>query len=141
RAVPAAPPGRQAWGRRALRNRMAAAGAAIVATLILLAIAAPWITPARYDATNFGDAWQFPSARHWMGTDGVGRDLYSRVIYGARVSLLVGFTAQAIALAVGLPLGLAAGILGGRVDFAIMRVVDALTAFPQLLFALLIMVV
>ena len=141
RAVPGAPPRRQAWGRRALRNRMAAAGAAVVVTLILLAIAAPWITPARYDATDFGDAWQFPSARHWMGTDGVGRDLYSRVIYGARVSLLVGFTAQAIALAAGLPLGLAAGILGGRVDFAIMRVVDALTAFPQLLFALLIMVV
>ena len=62
RAIPAAPR-RQAWGRRALRNRMAAAGAAIVATLILLAIAAPWITPARYDATDFGDAWQFPSAR------------------------------------------------------------------------------
>ena len=119
---------------------MALAGVVIVTTLILLALVAPWITPARYDRTDFGDAWQFPSPRHWMGTDGVGRDVYSRVIYGSRVSLLVGFTAQAIALGVGLPLGLAAGVLGGRVDFIVMRAVDALTAFPQFLFALLIMV-
>jgi len=133
--------GRRGWVRRAFRNRMALAGAAMVAALMLLALFAPWITPARYDRTDFEAAWQFPSARHWMGTDGVGRDLYSRVVYGSRVSLLVGLSAQAIALGVGLPLGLAAGVLGGRMDFAVMRVVDALTAFPQLLFALLIMVV
>jgi len=120
---------------------MAVAGAAIVAILILLALSAPWITPVRYDRPTFGDAWQFPSSRHWMGTDGVGRDLYSRVVYGSRVSLLVGLTAQTIALGAGLPLGLSAGVLGGRVDFVVMRVVDALTAFPQVLFALLIMVV
>ena len=140
-ALPRAAAGRRAWVRRASRNRMALAGAAIVAILVLLALSAPWITPARYDRPDFGDAWQFPSPRHWMGTDGVGRDLYSRVVYGSRVSLLVGLTAQTIALGVGLPLGLSAGVLGGRVDFAVMRVVDALTAFPQLLFALLIMVV
>ncbi|TMI83680.1 MAG: ABC transporter permease [Bacillati bacterium ANGP1] len=140
-ALPPAAAGRRAWARRASRNRMALAGAAIVAILVLLALSAPWITPARYDRPDFGDAWQFPSPRHWMGTDGVGRDLYSRVVYGSRVSLLVGLTAQTIALGVGLPLGLSAGVLGGRVDFAVMRVVDALTAFPQLLFALLIMVV
>jgi oligopeptide transport system permease protein len=138
--LPRAARGRQAWTRRAFRNRMALVGAAIVIMLVLLALVAPWITPARYDRTDFGDAWQFPSSRHWMGTDGVGRDVYSRVIYGSRVSLLVGFTAQALALGVGLPLGLAAGVLGGRVDFAVMRAVDALTAFPQVLFALLIMV-
>jgi len=120
---------------------MALAGGAIVAVLLALAIAAPWITPGPYDRTDFGAAWQFPSARHWMGTDGVGRDLYSRVIYGSRISLLVGLTVQSIALAVGLPLGLAAGMFGGRVDFIVMRLVDALTAFPTLLFALLIMVV
>ncbi len=130
---------RRAWVR-ALRNRMARAGMAIVTVLILVAIMVPFITPVRYDRTDFSGAWQFPSWRHWMGTDGVGRDLYSRVIYGSRVSLAVGLTAQAIALAAGLPLGLAAGMLGGRVDFVIMRAVDALTAFPQFLFALLIMV-
>jgi len=138
--LPRTGPGRRAWARRAFRNRMALGGAAIVTTLLLLALVAPWITPARYDRTDFGAAWQFPSPRHWMGTDGVGRDVYSRVIYGSRVSLLVGSTAQGIALGVGLPLGLAAGVLGGRVDFVVMRAVDALTAFPQLLFALLIMV-
>jgi ABC-type dipeptide/oligopeptide/nickel transport system permease subunit len=139
-ALPRAAGGRRAWVRRASRNRMAVAGAAIVAILILLALSAPWITPVRYDRPTFGDAWQFPSPRHWMGTDGVGRDLYSRVVYGSRVSLLVGLTAQTIALGAGLPLGLSAGVLGGRVDFVVMRVVDALTAFPQVLFALLIMV-
>jgi ABC-type dipeptide/oligopeptide/nickel transport system permease subunit len=119
---------------------MAVAGAAIVGGLIVLALAAPWIAPAPYDRTNFAEAWQFPSPRHWMGTDGVGRDLFARVVFGSRVSLLVGFSAQAIALGVGLPLGVAAGVAGGNLDFAVMRVVDALTAFPQLLFALLIMV-
>jgi oligopeptide transport system permease protein len=120
---------------------MAVFGLGIVVVLVVLATASPWITPARYDRANFGEAWQFPSGRHWMGTDGVGRDFYTRVVYGSRVSLTIGFVAQAIALAVGLPLGLAAGMVGGRTDFAVMRVVDTLTAFPQLLFALLIMVV
>jgi oligopeptide transport system permease protein len=140
-AGPPAPAGRRGWLRRLRRNRMAMAGAAIVAVLVVLALAAPWITPVPYDRASFGEAWQFPSPAHWLGTDAIGRDLYTRVVYGARVSLAVGFTAQAIALAVGLPLGLAAGVLGGRTDFLIMRLVDTLTAFPQLLFALLIMVV
>jgi len=141
RAQPPVPAGRRRWLRRARRNPMAVAGAVVVAFLIFLALAAPWITPSPYDRASFGEAWQFPSPRHWLGTDAIGRDLYTRVVYGARVSLTVGFTAQAIALAVGLPLGLAAGVLGGRTDFLIMRAVDTLTAFPQLLFALLIMVV
>ncbi len=132
--------GRRAWARRAVRSRLAVVGAGIVGVIVLLAVGAPWITPVPYDRPSFGEAWQFPSATHWLGTDGVGRDFYTRVIYGSRVSLVVGITAQAMALAVGLPLGLAAGMLGGRVDFTVMRVVDALTAFPQLLFALLLMV-
>jgi ABC-type dipeptide/oligopeptide/nickel transport system permease subunit len=138
---PARGAGRRGWMRRLRRNPMAVAGAAVVAFLIFLALAAPWITPVPYDRASFGEAYQFPSAAHWLGTDAIGRDFYTRIVYGARVSLTVGFTAQAIALAVGLPLGLAAGVLGGRTDFLIMRAVDTLTAFPQLLFALLIMVV
>ncbi|HET7263620.1 MAG TPA: ABC transporter permease [bacterium] len=136
-----APAGRRGRLRRLRRNRMAMGGAVVVAFLISLALAAPWITPGPYDRANFGEAYQFPSNAHWLGTDAIGRDFYTRIVYGARVSLAVGFTAQAIALAVGLPLGLAAGVLGGRTDFLIMRLVDTLTAFPQLLFALLIMVV
>ena len=116
-------------------------GTLLVAAVGGLAGTAPWITPAHYDEASFGEAWQFPSSRHWLGTDGVGRDFYTRVVYGSRVSLTAGLVAQAMALAVGLPLGLAAGVLGGRVDFAVTRAVDALTAFPQLLFALLLMVV
>jgi oligopeptide transport system permease protein len=115
-------------------------GAGLVAMIVFLAIAAPWITPVPFDRASFGEAWQFPSGAHWFGTDGVGRDFYTRVVYGSRISLAVGIIAQAMALAAGLPLGLAAGMLGGRVDFVVMRVVDALIAVPQLLFALLIMV-
>ena len=127
--------------RRFARSRLTAAGVVLVALVTGLAVTAPWITPTRYDQASFADAWQFPSERHWLGTDGVGRDFYTRVVYGSRVSLTAGLLAQAMALAVGLPLGLAAGVLGGRMDFAVMRAVDALTAFPQLLFALLLMVV
>lgn len=133
--------GRRRWIRRIRRNRMAMAGMVLVAVVVFLAVAAPWITSGHPDHASFSDAYQFPSARHWFGTDPIGRDFYTRVVYGARVSLTVGFTAQAIALGAGLPAGLAAGMAGGRVDFAVMRVVDTLTAFPQLLFALLIMVV
>ena len=139
--APAPGAGRRAWVRRLRRNPMAVAGTVVVASLIFLALAAPWITPGPYDRANFGEAYQFPSSAHWLGTDAIGRDFYTRIIYGARVALTVGFTAQAIALSVGLPLGLAAGVLGGRTDFLVMRLVDTLTAFPQLLFALLIMVV
>ena len=139
--TPAPGAGRRGRLRRLRRNPMAVAGAVVVAFLIVLALAAPLITPGPYDRANFGEAYQFPSAAHWLGTDAIGRDFYTRIVYGARVSLTVGFTAQAIALAVGLPLGLAAGVLGGRTDFLVMRLVDTLTAFPQLLFALLIMVV
>jgi ABC-type dipeptide/oligopeptide/nickel transport system permease subunit len=115
-------------------------GAGLVALVGLQAILAPWITPVPFDRPDFGEAWQFPSAAHWFGTDGVGRDFYTRVVYGSRLSLVVGITAQAMALVVGLPLGLAAGVVGGKIDFIVMRLVDALTALPQLLFALLLMV-
>jgi ABC-type transport system substrate-binding protein len=107
-------------------------GAGLVAVIVLLALGAPWITPVPFDRASFGEAWQFPSEAHWFGTDGVGRDFYTRVVYGSRISLVVGITAQAMALAAGLPLGLAAGTVGGRIDFVVMRVVDALIAVPQL---------
>jgi oligopeptide transport system permease protein len=126
--------------RRVLRSRLAGVGAGLVALVGLQAILAPWITPVPFDRPDFGEAWQFPSAAHWFGTDGVGRDFYTRVVYGSRLSLVVGITAQAMALVVGLPLGLAAGVVGGKIDFIVMRLVDALTALPQLLFALLLMV-
>lgn len=127
--------------RRYQRNRLAVLGLDIVALLIFTAVAAPLITPEAYDAAQFDQAWQFPSPAHWMGTDALGRDFYTRIVYGARISLFVGLTAQAIAFALGLPLGIAAGLRGGRTDFVVMRLVDALWAFPRMLFALLIMAV
>jgi oligopeptide transport system permease protein len=137
-----APP-RTFWGDafgRFGHNTLAVAGLIIVVVLVFATIFAPLITPESYDSASFGQAWQFPSWSHLMGTDAIGRDFFSRIVYGARVSLIVGFGVQAIAFAIGLPLGLAAGLRGGRVDFFIMRIVDALWSFPRMLFALLILV-
>ena len=82
------------------------------------------------------DARQFPSTKHLLGTDEVGRDLLSRLIYGARISLTIGLSVQFVAVLIGLPLGLLAGMVGGWADFAVMRVVEVFTAIPQVLFAL-----
>src|SRR5260370_13999130 len=98
--------GRRGWARRALRSWLAIVGVGLVGMIALLAVAAPWITPVPYDRASFGEAWQFPSATHWFGTDGVGRDFYTRGVYGARLSLVVGITPQALAPAVRLPLWL-----------------------------------
>ena len=87
------------------------------------------------------EALQFPSTQHWMGTDEVGRDVYSRILYGSRISLAVGLGVTAIALVIGVPLGLAAGLLGGPVDFIIMRLVEVFTAIPALMLALILLAV
>lgn len=126
-----------AW-RRFRRNKLAMFGLFIVAMLVFAAILADFIAPYPFDEANITEALQFPSREHWMGTDEVGRDVYSRVVYGARVSLLVGLSAQVIALMIGVPLGLAAGLLGGTVDWVIMRLVEVMTALPALLIALLL---
>ena len=113
-------------------------GLVIVTILIIMAIFAPWLAPEPYDRQDFTEAWQIPSWKHPMGTDGLGRDLLSRLIYGARISLIVGFVVQLIVLGVGLPLGGVAGYYGGRIDHAVMRTVDIMSAFPQLLFIILL---
>jgi ABC-type dipeptide/oligopeptide/nickel transport system permease subunit len=124
---------------RFVRNKLAGLGFFGVVVLILVAIFAPWIAKEPYDVAHFEDAWQFPSREHWMGTDNIGRDLFGRVVYGARVSLLVGFGSQLITVLVGIPLGMLAGMRGPLVDALIMRTADVLWAFPRLLFALLMM--
>jgi ABC-type dipeptide/oligopeptide/nickel transport system permease subunit len=133
-------PAREAW-RRFRANRLGSLGLAIVIVLAVMAIGAPVIAPYPYDKPDFGAAWQFPSRQHLMGTDGIGRDFFSRIVYGARTSLAVGLSAQAIALTLGILLGLAAGMRGGQVDIAIMRLVDAVWAFPRMLFAIMILTV
>jgi oligopeptide transport system permease protein len=117
---------------------MALVGLALVGLLIFIAVFADLIAPFAYDDADPIQALQFPSAEHWLGTDEVGRDVYSRILYGTRVSLAVGLGVTAIALLIGVPLGLAAGLLGGPVDFVIMRLVEVFTAVPALLLALLL---
>ncbi len=137
-------PGRRAslWGdalRRLVRNRLAMFGLVVILFFSFLAVFAPVIAPHDY-AEQFWDhiaeypSWQFP-----LGTDLNGRDMLSRMIYGARVSMTVGLVAQFIVVLVGVPIGAIAGYYGGKVDTIIMRLVDIMYAFPTLLFVILIM--
>jgi ABC-type dipeptide/oligopeptide/nickel transport system permease subunit len=127
------------WGDavwRFTRNKLAVAALVVVAIFVLMAVLADVISPARYDFSALAEANQFPSAKHWLGTDAVGRDFLSRLIYGARVSLTVGFSVQLFALAIGVTLGSLAGAFGGWVDYLVMRLVEVFTAMPIWLFAL-----
>lgn len=127
--------------RRYFKNKLAVAGLVVATLLVLIAIFADILAPTPYDLAVLTEARQFPSAQHWMGTDPIGRDFLSRIIYGARVSMTVGFLVQGAAFAIGVPLGTVAGLRGGRVDFVIGRLVEVMTAFPGLLFALFIMTI
>jgi ABC-type dipeptide/oligopeptide/nickel transport system permease subunit len=127
--------------RRFMRNKLAIAGLVIVGSLIFIAVFADFLAPFPYDKANPAEALQFPSQEHWMGTDQIGRDVYSRILYGSRVSLAVGLGVEFIALLVGVPLGLMAGMLGGKFDFSIMRLVEVFTAVPTLMLALLLVAI
>ena len=122
-------------------NKMALVGLFLVGFLLFIAIFADFLAPYGYEEAKPTEALQFPSAQHWMGTDEVGRDVYSRILYGSRISLAVGLGVMAIALVIGIPLGLAAGLLGGPVDFIIMRLVEVFTAIPALMLALILLAV
>ena len=125
--------------RRLLRNRLAVLGGAVVVGLCLLAIFADLLAPLPYTKTNFGRLNEPPSGDYPLGTDQLGRDMLSRMIYGARVSMLVGMGAQVIIVLIGVPVGSLSGYLGGRTDLFLMRVVDVMYAFPNLLFVILVM--
>src|SRR5215472_14182477 len=129
---------RDAW-HRLLRNKLAVAGGVTVVLLCLIAIFADFIAPYSYTKANFGRIYEFPSREYPLGTDQLGRDVLSRMIYGARVSMLVGLGAQAIVVLIGVPIGLLSGYLGGRVDLVLTRFVDVMYAFPSLLFVILVM--
>jgi ABC-type dipeptide/oligopeptide/nickel transport system permease subunit len=118
--------------KRLLGDNRARFGIAVIVIMALAAIAAPWIAndPLKIDLTNF---LQKPSAAHWLGTDVQGRDIWSRLVYGARVSLTVGLISQGIALLLGVTLGLLAGYYGRWVDELVMRLADVTLAFPTLL--------
>ena len=129
---------RDAW-RRLLRNKLAVIGGITVVVLVLVAIFADLIAPYSYTKPNFGRLNEFPSRDFPLGTDQLGRDLLSRLIYGARVSMLVGLGAQVIVVLIGVPIGLISGFVGWRVDLFLTRFVDVMYAFPRLLFVILVM--
>jgi peptide/nickel transport system permease protein len=132
---PEASPGRRAL-RRLSRRGSAVFGLVVVAGFVLMALAAPWIAPYDPIATSWSAIRKAPSAAHWFGTDELGRDVLSRVIFGARASLLAGVVSVLISLSLGVPIGLAAGYIGQWTDGLISRVTDAMLATPFLILAI-----
>jgi oligopeptide transport system permease protein len=124
---------------RLMRNRLAFASGLFIVALGLCAIVLPRFLPYSYAEQHYDAVYQSPSRDHLMGTDQLGRDILVRLVYGARISLTVGFVVQFVILVVGVPLGLIAGYAGGKTDTFVMRVVDILYALPNLLFVILIM--
>jgi peptide/nickel transport system permease protein len=115
---------------RLTKNRFAVAGGAVVLFMLVISLAAPLIVPFSPNEINAWEVLNPPSLKHWLGTDDLGRDVLSRVIYGARISLLVGFVAAGIAVLIGTVVGLLAGFYGGWTDNLLMRVVDIMFCFP-----------
>ena len=126
---------------RLSRNRAAIFGGLILILLIICAALAPWIAPYSYSYQNLSLGASPPSLDHLLGTDVLGRDLLSRILYGARISLLVGFVATGVALVIGVSWGIIAGYIGGRVDSIMMRIVDILYGLPFIIFIILLMVI
>ena len=127
--------------RRLLQNKAAIFGSVVIIIMSSLAIFAPFVAPYSYEFQFVDRIGQPPSAEHWLGTDSLGRDLLSRIIYGARVSLMVGFVATTVALLIGVSWGVIAGYSGGRVDSIMMRIVDILYGLPFIIFIILLMVI
>ncbi|BBK33186.1 peptide/nickel transport system permease protein [Stella humosa] len=125
----------RAW-RRLRRRKAAMVGLVVFAIFVLVALAAPWVAPYDPLKTNFLLVRKPPSALYWFGTDEIGRDVFSRVVWGARASLLAGVVSVAIAVAIGVPLGLLSGYARGWVDGLLMRITDGLLACPGLILAI-----
>ena len=124
--------------KRLLKSRTAVFGMIILAIVILVAIFAPWIAPYGYDDQNYDETFQSPSLKHIMGTDNFGRDIFSRVVYGARISLQIGFISLTGGALVGCILGAIAGFFGGKLDTIIMRGTDILMSIPRTVMAIAI---
>jgi peptide/nickel transport system permease protein len=132
-------PDDQPWKRairRLVRRRGAMVGAGVVLFFVLVAIFAPMISPYAPTATDWGAVRKAPSFAHWLGTDEIGRDVLSRVIFGARASLKAGVVSVLISLSLGVPIGLLSGYVGGFLDGLLMRIVDAMLACPFLILAI-----
>ena len=126
---------KEVW-RRLRKNKAAVFGLVIIALLLVTALFAPLIAPYHYDEQNLDEAFISPSARHVMGTDNFGRDILSRIIYGSRISLMVGFIAVGIGMVIGGTLGAISAYYGGVTDNLLMRLIDVLLAMPSILLAI-----
>ncbi len=126
--------------RRLKENKLAMFGLGVIVVLILMAIFAPILSQYSYDAQSLKGRNLAPSAQHWFGTDGLGRDLWTRAWYGARISLLVGFLATGIEFVIGAIYGGISGSLGGRVDNIMMRIAEIFYSIPYMLIVILMMV-
>ncbi len=124
--------------RRALRQRSFVIGGLIVLAVLLVAVFAHFLAPFKFDETDLLNTWSPPDAEHWLGTDRLGRDIASRLIVGAQVSLIVAVSVVAITLVVGVAAGMVAGYAGGLADTLIMRCVDIVLAFPEVVLAILV---
>ena len=131
---------KDAW-IRLRQNRLALLGLFVLLFMIVVVLLTPWIAPYGYEEQDLMLGASPPSAQHWLGTDVLGRDLLTRIMYGGRVSLMVGFIATAVALIIGVLYGAIAGYVGGRVDALMMRCVDILYALPFIIFIILLMVI
>ena len=133
------------WLQRQVRfwrnNKMAFVGLVIVTTIVVVAILAPVIAPHDPFERDMTNRISSPTSENWFGTDSIGRDTLSRIMYGARISLLVGFISVGIATLIGVPLGLIAGYSGGRTDSFIMRLMDTLITFPDIVLAIAILAI
>ncbi|HVL23333.1 MAG TPA: ABC transporter permease [Thermomicrobiales bacterium] len=131
---------RRAW-RAFTRNKSAVVGLVLIVLIVLVAIFAPLLAPYDPLAQSTINRLQPPSAEHWLGTDDYGRDILSRIIYGTRVALLIGVLSVAMGAVIGVTIGVVAGYFGGAVDTFLMRIVDVLLSFPDLITGLLVMAV
>ncbi|WP_425058954.1 Dipeptide transport system permease protein DppC [Sporomusa carbonis] len=132
--------GQDAW-RRLKKNKLAMAGLYTLLFIIVIAVIGPWLSPVSYSDQNLMEANKPPGPGHWFGTDSLGRDLFVRVLYGARISLAIGFVASLINLTIGVVYGGIAGFFGGRIDRIMMNIVDILYGIPVLLYVILLMVI
>ena len=123
------------------RNRLALVGLILLAVLVCAAVFGPMLSPYPYDGMDAMSRNQGSTAAHWFGTDQMGRDVFTRVLYGARVSLLVGFASTALNLLIGVLYGSIAGYVGGRVDMVMMRIVDVIYAVPAMIYMILLMLI
>lgn len=127
--------------QRLRQNKMAMAGFWVLILMIVLSLLTPWIVPYSYDEQNLALGASPPSWQHWLGTDLLGRDQLTRILYGSRISLTVGFIATAVALTIGVLWGAIAGFVGGKMDAVMMRIVDVLYALPFTIFIVLLTVI